>query len=93
MYDYIVSDKLLKILRKIGKKDKDLYENILKKIDEIRRSDNIDHYKNLRYGMKDLKRAHIGHFVLLFWHNKKINTESVRVIHEQHQKNTAIYIR
>ena len=29
MYSYIVSDKLLKILRKIGKKDKELYENIL----------------------------------------------------------------
>ena len=49
MYDYIVSDKLLKILRKIGKKDKDLYEKILKKIDEIRQSDNIGHYKNLSF--------------------------------------------
>ncbi len=29
VYSYIVSDKLLKILRKIGKKDKELYENIL----------------------------------------------------------------
>jgi YafQ family addiction module toxin component len=76
MYNYIVSDRLLKILGKIGKKDKDLYEKILKKIDEIKQSDNIDHYKNLRYGMKDLKRAHIGHFVLLFWLNKNTNTIS-----------------
>jgi len=74
MYGYIVSDKLLKILRKIGKKDKELYENILKKIDEIRQTDNIGHYKNLRYEMKDLKRIHIGQFVLLFSYDKKTNT-------------------
>ncbi len=29
-------------------------------------TENIEHYKNLRYDMKDKKRVHIGHFVLVF---------------------------
>jgi len=73
MYSYSISENLLKILRKIGKKDKGLYEKILKKIDEIIKTENIDHYKNLRYDLKDSKRVHIGHFVLIFQCDKKSN--------------------
>jgi mRNA-degrading endonuclease RelE of RelBE toxin-antitoxin system len=43
----------------------------LKKIDEIVNSYNVESYKNLRYDMKDSKRAHIGHFVLIFSYDKK----------------------
>ena len=37
---------------------------------EIVNSDDVEHYKNLRYNMKDSKRVHIGHFVLVFSYNK-----------------------
>ncbi len=73
MYNYAISDNLLKTLTKISKKDKELYEKILKKINEILQSNNINHYKNLRFKMKDSKRVHIGHFVLIFQYNKKSN--------------------
>ncbi len=74
MYNFHISEHLLKILSKIAKKDKRLYEKILKKIDDILQSDNLNHYKNLRHDMKDSKRAHIGPFVLVFQYDKKTNT-------------------
>jgi len=73
MYSYNYSDNLKRILKKLYKKDKSLYEQLLKKIDEIINSYNVENYKNLRYNMKDSKRAHIGHFILVFQYNKKIN--------------------
>lgn len=71
MYKFDVSEKLEKILNKLSKKDKDLYNQILKKIDEIINSKDIEHYKNLIYNMKDSKRVHIGHFVLIFQYKKE----------------------
>ena len=38
----------------------------MSKVDEVVNSPDLDHYKNLRYNMKDSKRVHIGHFVLVF---------------------------
>lgn len=46
----------------------------MNKIEEIVNSDNIEHYKNLRYDMKDSKRVHIGHFVLVFQFDLQTNT-------------------
>ncbi|MBW2991125.1 type II toxin-antitoxin system RelE/ParE family toxin [Candidatus Woesearchaeota archaeon] len=66
MYEYKRSDKLKRILKKLYKKDKKLYQAILKKINEILHSDNPDHYKNLSYDMKEFKRVHIGSFILVF---------------------------
>ena len=71
MYNFDVSENLEKILNKLSKKDKDLYNQILKKIDEIIHSEDVEHYKNLRYNMKDSKRVHIGHFVLIFQYKKE----------------------
>ena len=45
--------------------------SFLKKIDEVVESYEIEHYKNLRYNMKDSKRVHLGHFVLVFQYDKK----------------------
>ena len=74
MRDYKFSNKLERFLPKLYKKDRNLYEQLLKKIDEIINSHNIESYKNLRHNMKDSKRVHIGHFVLIFVmdHAKKI---------------------
>lgn len=74
MHNYIISDDLRIFLKKISKKDKTFYEKILKKINEIVDSENINRYKNLKYSFKDLKRVHIGHFVLIFKYDKKSKT-------------------
>lgn len=42
----------------------------MKKIDEVVSSADAEHYKNLRYNMKDSKRVHIGSFVLIFSYDK-----------------------
>ncbi len=76
MYSYEIKPSLQKILQKLSKKDKSLYEQALKKIEEIINSYDIEHYKNLRYDMKESKRVHVGHFVLVFSFDKKSNTIS-----------------
>ena len=73
MYKHEVMPNLQKILKKLSKKDKILYEQVLKKIEEIITSD-VEHYKNLRYDLKEYKRVHIGHFVLVF---RYIKTENI----------------
>ncbi len=73
MYRFKVSEELQKKLKKLSRKDKKLHKQLLKKIEEIVNSNNIEHYKNLRYNMKDSKRLHIGHFVLVFQYDKKKN--------------------
>ena len=71
--EYKTSKELDRILAKLQKKDKKLYENLLNKINEVLSSPDIEHYKNLRYNMKEFKRAHIGHFVLVFKFDKMNN--------------------
>jgi YafQ family addiction module toxin component len=66
MRSYEIKPELEKKLIKLFSKDKATYEKIMKKIEEICRSTDVEHYKNLRYGLKDSKRVHIGHFVLVF---------------------------
>jgi len=68
------SEHLQKVMRKLSKKDKSLYEQLLKKIDEIINCYDVGHYKNLRYNMRDSKSVHIGHFVLVFQYNKSTDT-------------------
>lgn len=67
MRDWLVSDKLKKILDKLAKKDRTRCDATLKKMDEVINSENPDHYKNLRYDLSVFKRTHIdSHFVLIF---------------------------
>jgi len=73
MPSYEILPSLLKSLQKLSKKNKPLYEQVLKKIDEVVSTPDIEHYKNLRYDMKDSKRVHIGHFVLVFEYRKNEN--------------------
>ncbi len=72
-YNYRTSKNLDRILEKLLKKDKAIYEQVINKIEEIISSSDIGHYKNLRYDLKDKKRVHIGHFVLVFKFNKTKN--------------------
>jgi len=73
MKNYEIKPSLKEILNKLSKKDKLMYERVLKKIEEITSSEDVEHYKNLRYDMKDRKRVHLGHFVLVFKFIKEEN--------------------
>ena len=74
MHNWKISEYLQDILKKLSKKDKQLHGQVLKKMDEIINAYDLEHYKNLRYDMKDSKRVHIGSFVLVFQFDKKTNT-------------------
>ena len=70
---YDLSDELREIIRRLRGRDPKKVELIVKKIKQIANSDEltIEHYKNLRYDMKEFKRVHIGtHFVLIFRYDK-----------------------
>jgi YafQ family addiction module toxin component len=87
MYEYEITQKLRDVLLQISKKDKQLYEQILRKIEEIITSSNFEHYKNLRYKLKEFKRVHIGHFVLIF----KLDQENQIIRFHDFQHHDFIY--
>ena len=70
MREFEIKLHLSRILTKLSKKDKKAYEAVMKKIEEVANSGDVEHYKNLRHNMKDSKRVHLGHFVLVFSYNK-----------------------
>ena len=63
MRKFLIEKKLEKIMVKLEKKNQALYDQLKKKINEIIQVSEIDHYKNLRYDLKEFKRAHVGSFV------------------------------
>jgi len=67
---YKKSKNFDRVLDKLLKKDKQLYENLLNKMNEVLNSSDIEHYKNLRYDLKEYKRVQVGHFVLVFKYEK-----------------------
>lgn len=72
-FAYDLSDELREILRKLRMRDPKKVEIINKKIKQIVNADEstIDHFKNLRYDLKDFKRVHIDkHFVLTFHYDR-----------------------
>ena len=85
MYSYEYSDKLKRILKKLFKKDKKRYEALMGKIEEVISSGDVEHYKNLRYGLSDRKRVQIGHFVLAFMYDKK-NGRILFLDYDHHDK-------
>ena len=90
MYSHEIKPHLKKILEKLSKKDKHTYEQILKKIDEIIKSDSIEHYKNLRHDEKEFKRVHIDKsFVLLF----KVLKEKNFILFDRFDHHDNIYKR
>ena len=71
MRKFRIEERLEKILIKLEKKNKTLYNQLKKKINEILNSENVEHYKNLRHDLSEFKRAQVGHFVLIFRYHKK----------------------
>ena len=58
MREFEIKPELYKKLVKLSKKDKQVYEAVMNKIAQVVNSCDIEHYKNLRYDMKDSKRVH-----------------------------------
>ena len=67
MREFLIEEKLKRKLKKLCKKDKPLYNVIIKKIKEILICKDLNHYKNLKNPLQEFKRVHIKKsFVLLF---------------------------
>ncbi len=60
--------RLQRTLSRLKKKDPALFRQVQKKINQIASLSprEIEHFKNLRYGMSDYKRVKVGSFVLFF---------------------------
>lgn len=87
-FEYDINNKLKEKIRKLTKKDRHRAEILYKKINEIANSGNleIDHYKNLRHDLSEMKRVHIDKsFVLTFKVEKKNN--KIRFIDFDHHDN------
>ena len=87
MIKFEIKPELYKKLVKLSKKDKKSYEAVMRKIDEVVNSSSIEHYKNLRFNMKDSKRVHIGHFVLVF----SFDTSKYFIFFEDYEHHDNIY--
>ena len=90
MFDFDFSDELRAKLEKFAKKDRKRAEILRKKISEIISSsnDSIEHYKNLKYGLKNCKRVHIdSSFVLIF----EVDVERNRIIFLDFDHHDKIY--
>ena len=76
MFEFDLSDELKLKMGKLAKKDRRRVELINNKIREIIDNDraSVQRYKNLRHGMKHLKRVHVDrNFVLTFMVDEKRN--------------------
>ena len=73
MHNYEVKPSLQRILDKLSRKNGKLYKQVVKKIEEIINSESVEHYKNLRHDLKEFRRVHLGHFVLIFKFDKNKN--------------------
>lgn len=76
-FNSVLSDEVKETINKLYSKDKQLFLELQKKMNQIIDcdKDTINYYKNLRYGLSDYKRVHIGKsFVLLFSVDLQNNT-------------------
>jgi YafQ family addiction module toxin component len=86
--DYGMHDELIKIMTKLSSKDPALYNSILNKIDEIIKSDFLDHYKNLKKPLQHFKRSHITEqFVLIF----KVDKQNNKIIFRYFEHRDKVY--
>ena len=73
MYNYEIKPELQRILNKLFKKDRKMYEAVMNKIEEI--IQNPQHYKPLKYDLAGERRVHImKSFVLKFEINEATKT-------------------
>jgi mRNA-degrading endonuclease RelE of RelBE toxin-antitoxin system len=88
-FNIIISDKLKKTLIILKRKDKILFQMLEKKILHIASLDSftIQHFKNLRSPLNDLKRVHLGSYVILF------RVQADKIIFEDFEHHDKIYQR
>ncbi|MEK6892230.1 MAG: addiction module toxin RelE [Nanoarchaeota archaeon] len=67
MREFSIEENLKKTLVKLSSRDKETYNALMSKMDEVLTCDDVNHYKNLRKPLQHLKRVHVkGPFVLTF---------------------------
>ena len=72
MRKHEIKPSLRDIFKKLSKKDKEAYEQILNKTKEIINCEDPEHYKNLRNPLQLFKSVHIKKsFVLVFSYDKQ----------------------
>jgi YafQ family addiction module toxin component len=74
VYSFEIKEELEKSLQKLAQKDKRHYQSVVKKILQI--AGNPEMGKPLRNVLKGRRRAHVGHFVLLY----EVDEKNKRVI-------------
>ena len=67
-FDFNLSSKLREDLARSARKNPAFVESVKKKIWQVVASDveTIEHFKNMRHGLSDYKRVHVGSFVFFF---------------------------
>ncbi|HLC76798.1 MAG TPA: type II toxin-antitoxin system RelE/ParE family toxin [archaeon] len=84
MYSIVIESNLQRILDKLYKKNRKLYEIAMKRLEEIIL--NPQHYKPLRYDLKNIRRVHLfGPFILVF--KIEESTKSVKFLDLDHHDN------
>lgn len=63
-YSFEIKPELAEKLKRIKKKNLLLFQRVQKKIAEV--IENPNHYKPLKYDMKNIRRVHLDPFVLIF---------------------------
>ncbi len=70
--DFHYTKPLEKKLRKLLRKNKRAYQEVISKIRQIASSPNIEHYKNLRSPLQEYKGVHVlSSFVLTFKYDRE----------------------
>ena len=82
MYSLEIEEEVLKVFKKLRKKDPEQLEAIKKKVDQI--LNNPQQFKPLRHPLEGLWRVHVGSFVLIHEIRKESNT--VRVLKYKNHK-------
>ncbi|HNW05802.1 MAG TPA: addiction module toxin RelE [archaeon] len=83
-----LSNELKETIKKLYSKDKKLFLELQKKINLIISCDKetINHYKNLRYGLSDYKRVHVGKSIVLLFSVDVQNNTVYFVKFDHHDK-------
>ncbi len=82
-YLFEIKPELAEKLKKLRKKNFLLFQRVQKKIVEI--IENPNHYKSLRYDMKNIRRVHLDPFVLIFSVNE--SEKLVEFLEVEHHDN------
>lgn len=72
MYNLSLKKSVEKKLKKISKKDKELFKSISKKVKQIQATPY--HFKPLHKPMQNKRRANVGSFVLIYEINEQFKT-------------------